>query len=325
MTCEPSVPIRVDATLTPSDCRKHHSLCWGAVLAGTIAAIGIHLLLTTLGIGAGLAPFKPVTDSQPIVLFSTGTGLVWSLFAIIALSLGGWLAGRLSGCPKSGWMHGVLVWSLTLIITLPLLTLGTSLTVARAGKQEGSVPDPSPQRVAIAEHDLSKLIAKRSEVQLCSFVEEAVQSVPTNAEPKADTRAEREVGFAVNKLFSPGNAPAFTANRLEAINTLMVYTAMSAADATITMDAWITSRKNLQGELDKLKAEMNNLKMAAEQNSRATAEAAAEAAANQAARQLSRVSTWSFFALLLGLLGAVLGGRCGAECAWRNANLPRTP
>src|ERR1039458_6739661 len=127
MTCEPSVPTTTETIQIPGDRCLHHSLCWGAVLAGTVAAIGIHLLLTALGVGAGLATFTPMTDLNPVANFSVGAGLVWSLCAIVALWFGGLVAGRFSGCPHRGFAHGILVWSLTLILTLLLLSLGTGL------------------------------------------------------------------------------------------------------------------------------------------------------------------------------------------------------
>jgi flagellar hook-associated protein FlgK len=175
--------------------------------------------------------------------------------------------------------------------------------------------------VASDESELAKAEAERSRNELCSFTEEAVQSIPTNAAPKASTRAQREVSFAVTKLFAPGNAAAFPANRLEAINALMVYTEMSAADATTTIDAWTTSYKNLEAELDKVKTEMNNQKALAERTARATADATGDLKAHN----ISRAARWSFFALLIGLLGASLGGRCGAKCALRKANAQRAP
>jgi hypothetical protein len=251
-----------------------------------------------------------MTDTNPVATFNVGAAMAWSLFAIIALSFGGWVAGRFSGCPKSGLVHGVLVWSLTLIITIPLLALGTSLALGRVMKIQGDGLGIGRQAVVFAGRAVATTAAQRSHDQLCSFVEEAVQSIPTNATPKAGIRAQREVGFAVAKLFAPGNAAAFQANRLEAINALMVYTEMSVADATTTIDAWTTSHKNLQAELDKIKAE-------AEQRAKATA--------GQASHHLSCAARWSFFALLIGLLGAALGGRCGAKCALRNASLQRAP
>src|ERR1035441_131765 len=95
MTSEPSIPSTAETCHTPCERPFHHSLCWDAVLAGTVVAIGIHLLLTALGVGASLAIFRPVADTIPATHFSAGAALAWSLFAIIAVSFGGWVAGRL--------------------------------------------------------------------------------------------------------------------------------------------------------------------------------------------------------------------------------------
>lgn len=309
MTNPSPIPAVPEIIQPACDRPYYHSLCWGAVLAGTIAAIGIHLLLTTLGVGAGLATFTPITDTNPVVNFSMGAGLVWSVCAIVALWFGGLVAGRFSGCPHRGFAHGILVWSLTLILTLLLLSLGTGLVLGGALKVLGAGLGIGGQTVASGMGDVAKAGAKRSGEQLGSFIEEAVQSVPTNATPKASTRARREVGFAVTKLFAPGNEASFQLNRTVVIQALMGYTELSEADAAKTLDGWTTSHNNLKAELD-------NLKTVAEQKARATAD--------QAAHNLSCAAIWSFFALLIGLLAAVLGGRCGARWALRHANMPRS-
>ena len=84
-------------------------MCWGAILGGTVAAIGIHILLTALGVGAGLAAFSPITDTNPVANFSTGAAVVWSLCALVALAFGGLVAGRFSHSHHSGFVHGVAV------------------------------------------------------------------------------------------------------------------------------------------------------------------------------------------------------------------------
>src|ERR1035441_3764788 len=165
MTSEPSVPRNTETI--PTNCERpfHHSLCWGAVLAGTAVAIGIHLLLTALGMGAGLAIFRPMADTNPVAHFSAGATVAWSLFAIIAVSFGGWVAGRYSGCLRSGLMHGVLVWSLTLILVLPWFALGTGLALRRAMNNHRESLRISSQAAAVAEDDLAKAAAKRSHAE----------------------------------------------------------------------------------------------------------------------------------------------------------------
>src|SRR6202012_3550600 len=99
------------------DCRWFPSLCWGAILGGTVAAIGIHILLTTLGVAAGLATFSPMTDAHPTAAFSEGAAAVWSACALVAIFFGAVIAGRFSPSVPSGVVHGILVWRLTLIVT----------------------------------------------------------------------------------------------------------------------------------------------------------------------------------------------------------------
>ena len=310
MTNPSPIPAVPEIIQPAGDPPYYHSLCWGAVLAGTVAAIGIHLLLTALGVGAGLATFTPMTDLNPVANFSVGAGIVWSVCAIVALWFGGLVAGRFSGCPHRGFAHGILVWSLTLILTLLLLSMGTGLVLGGALKVLGGGLGIGGNAVASSAGDLASAGVQRSRAELGSFVAEAVQSIPTNAAPMTSTRAQREVGFAVAKLFAPENEATFQDNRMAAINALMRFTQMSEAEATITINNWIGSYKDLQ-------AELNNLKAGTEQKARATAD--------QAAHNLSCAAIWSFFALLIGLLAAALGGRCGARWALRHANMLRSP
>jgi hypothetical protein len=137
--------------------------------------------------------------------------------------------------------------------------------------------------------------AKQNADQLGSFIDEAVQSIPTDSAPKAVIRARREVGFAVTRFFAPGNDINSEDNRAAVIKALVDYTQMSEADATKTVDDWTISYNNLRAEL--------------------------EQKANIAAQNLSCAAIWSFFALLIGLLVTGFGGALGARCAVRHATL----
>jgi hypothetical protein len=285
-------------------------LCWKAIIGGTVAAIGIHMLLTALGVGAGLAVFSPITDAHPVANFSMGAALVWTLCALAALWFGGAVAGRFSHSPQHGFIHGILVWSMTLIITFLLLSMGTGMVLGGALKVFGAGMGMGGQVVASGVGEAAKAGAQRSGDQLGSFIDEAVQSVPTNATPKASTRAKREIGFAVTQLFTADNEPGMVANRRALVQALVAYSQMPEADALKTVDEWTASYNNLQAELGKVKA-------ATEQKARETADAAAH--------NLSCAALWSFFALLIGLLAAACGGSCGAKCAGRCADSKFAP
>ena len=300
MITEHPVPTAPHAVSTSPVLCSLPSLCWSAILGGTVAAIGIHILLTALGVGAGLATFTPLTDANPVVNLGIGASIVWTIGALVSLWFGGFVAGRFSHSLHSGFVHGVLVWSLTMILTVLLLSMGTGMVLGGALKVLGEGMGIGGKAVASAAGEVTKEGVRRSSGQLGSFIDEAVQSGPGNTAPKAATRAKREIGFAVGKLFAPGGDVTSQDNRTAAIRSLMAYSDMSEADATKTVDEWITSYKNLKAELD-------NAKAAAEQKSRE--------AADRAAGHLSCAAIWSFFALLIGLLVSSLGGSFGARHA----------
>jgi hypothetical protein len=284
------------------------SLCWAAIIGGTVAAIGIQILLSLLGTGAGLAAFSPMSDARPAVAFSEDAAAIWSVCALVALFFGAVIAGRFSHTIHGGFVHGILVWCLTLIITLVMLSMGTGMFMGGALKVLGAGVGTGGKMAASGIGDVVKEGVQRSSDQLKSFTEEAVQSVPTNAAPKAAIRAQREIGFAITKLFTPGNDVDSQPNRAAAIKALMDYAQLSEADATKTVDDWITSYKNLQAELDNIKA---------------AAEAKARQAADEAAHNLSIAATWSFFGLLLGLIVSAGGGVLGADHAVRRVKVEK--
>lgn len=91
-------------------------LRWSAVLAGTVSALGLWILLYALGAALGLSSIEPGDDGS---VRSSGmlTG-VWGLVApLIALFLGGLVAGRVAGpaTKLTGALHGLVMWGITAI------------------------------------------------------------------------------------------------------------------------------------------------------------------------------------------------------------------
>jgi hypothetical protein len=99
--------------------RRQSHMRWSAVFAGTAFAIGLWILLQTLGMGIGLSAID-VDDAGNLKGIGIGTG-IWSLIApLIAMFIGALLAGRLSGSRERtvGAMHGGVMWALALVIGL---------------------------------------------------------------------------------------------------------------------------------------------------------------------------------------------------------------
>jgi hypothetical protein len=97
-------------------------MSWGAIFGGTVAALGVWLLLLTLGLALGLSSVEPSTPGSV-----RGAGLftgIWSLISpLIALFVGGMVAARGAGVVTKlgGALHGLVMWGLTALAGIYLL------------------------------------------------------------------------------------------------------------------------------------------------------------------------------------------------------------
>jgi len=111
---------------------------WGAIFGGTVAALGLWLLLLTLGLALGLSSVEP---SAPGSMRGAGifTG-IWSLVSpLIALFIGGMVAARGAGVVTKlgGALHGLVMWGLTALAgTYLLMSVLSSVVggIASVGK-----------------------------------------------------------------------------------------------------------------------------------------------------------------------------------------------
>jgi hypothetical protein len=113
--------------------RRQPAVRWSAIFAGTAVAVGVWLLLQVFGMGAGLAA---VDADNAGSLRGVGIGTsVWSLLApLIAMFIGGWVAGKLAATrdDKVGGLHGVIVWALTSVLGVMLAVSLISAIVPHA-------------------------------------------------------------------------------------------------------------------------------------------------------------------------------------------------
>lgn len=285
----------------------HRTVSWAAIFAGAVAGLGTHLLLTMLGIAIGAGMVDPVTDENPIGAFSLGSAIAWSVSALIALWTGGWVAGRFMRYPSrsSGRLHGFLVWALATVTTVVLLSTGTASAIGGAAKMVGQGIAAAGKPAAGGLADLAKNAVQQNSTTVSSFLDEALQSrgAQTGA---AAVRAKREVGFALTRLFAPGQDVQNPENRAAVVRALVEHAGMSEAAANQALSSWTTSYQSLQADLDAAK-------QAAEEKARVAAERAASA--------LSKAALLSAIAFALGALVATLGGARGARSVSREATV----
>jgi hypothetical protein len=283
------------------------SVSWGAIFAGSSAALALQVLFMMLGAGLGFAIYTPLTDANPIASFGTGAVIVQGISAVFSLWFGGWVAGRFTpiNARATGWLHGFSVWCAATVAGVLLVSVGAGWAMGDLSKIVGgglSLAGRPAAVVAGGATDVVKDAIKQSGDTLASFTDEAVGHRPAGANPSLNIRAKREVGLAVARLFNPANQNDVATNRTAVSKVLVESAGLSAADADKMITEWTAT-------YDQLKTELTAAKDAAEKKAREAADKAADA--------LAIFSLCAFAGFALGALAASLGGSHGAQCAVR--------
>jgi hypothetical protein len=139
------------------------TLSWGAVIAGGVASAALTLLLLALGVGLGLSAVSPWSnEGVSATTFHVGAGLYLFAIAMLASTIGGYLAGRL----RMKWTavhqdevyfrdtaHGLVAWGLATVLSASALGAATthilSGAVAASTTAAGSTAAASPTDVYV--------------------------------------------------------------------------------------------------------------------------------------------------------------------------------
>ena len=116
-------------------CKRRRRVSWGAIFAGTAVVLAVSMLLSMLGTSVGLFILDPTTAKPFSGVF--GTIGIWTAISIlVGLACGGFVAGKLAGA--DGFIHGFVVWSITLIAGVLLIGTVTAGAFRLAGNVIGT-------------------------------------------------------------------------------------------------------------------------------------------------------------------------------------------
>jgi hypothetical protein len=147
--------------IEPADART--AVSWGAVAAGGFANAALTLLLMAFGAGMGFSSVSPWANSGvSMTTFSIGTGIYFIVIAMLASTVGGYLAGRL----RTRWTavhtdevffrdtaHGFMSWACAIVVSAAVLGAAGSAIVsgATAGLTQRSGNDGGPAAIYVDE------------------------------------------------------------------------------------------------------------------------------------------------------------------------------
>lgn len=182
-------------------------ISWGAIFAGTVAALSIQLLLTLLGLSIGMWAVDPAAGSEGFQGLGIGAA-IWALVSfIIALYVGGWIAGRMSGLGSKvdGLLEGFMVWGLVTVVTFMLLTTTIGGLIGGAAGLAGDVLTTAGQQVENPEQVVQE------------FGEPAREAMEDPQAQQEMQQTAREVGEEVTSAGATASFWAFLALLLGAV------------------------------------------------------------------------------------------------------------
>ncbi len=279
-------------------------VCWAAIIAGLIVAMGLQVLFMLLGSGLGFAVYNPITEENPIADLGAGALIVQGISAVLSLWFGGWIAGRYSphSVRMNGCLHGFIVWCAATVAGVILVSGAAGWAMSDLSKLVGGGLSLAGKPAAAAAGgiaDLAKQATERSGAALASFAEEAGAG-RTSASPAESLRNKRNLAAALARYFNPQQPNDRAQARATLVNAVASNAGISEADADRMVTEWTRYYDEMKTELAAVKAE---------------AEIKAREAAEKAANALAMFSLGAFVSFVIGAISASLGGKSGALCA----------
>lgn len=271
--------------------RGMRHVSWGAIFAGVVIAVATQLLLAILGTGIGLSMVDPVEGTTPGVAgFGIGAGVYWLVTTVVALGAGGYAAARLSGVVErfDALVHGLVVWGVTLILTLYLLTSAVGGLIGGAFRTVGAVAGAASSTVGAAAPGVARVAGVDGE-DVRSQASAYLADAPGDPARMTPEQAQTAVARQLPALARGGAAGARAESRIVDI---------VAAQRKI-------SRSEAQAQVARAKADVVATKDDAVRTARSATDAAAGAAASTS------------FILVLALLAGAGAAAFGAMTAIR--------
>lgn len=262
---------------------------WRAIFAGLVLVIAIEVLLDILGAGIGLGVVNPNGPGGPgVANLGLAAGLWWFVMTLVALLVSSYATARLAGVSRrfDGALHGFVIWGLSLIIALYVMSTAVGGVVGGVVSALGSVVST----VGSGVQQVVPQVVNASGVKPPNLQNEAKAFLqqPANANPNPATMspedATKAIAAALPDLAAGGDKAKAAKQRIVAI---------MAAQLKISQD-------DAEKRFDAAEA---HLRQARDQAVQAARHAAAVSAAGA-----SRASLVMFGALLIGAIAAGIGG-----------------
>lgn len=261
---------------------------WGAVFAGALIALMTTFLLSLLFAGIGLQSIDLTSNQNPLSGFGTGGIVAAVVTNLVALFLGGWVAGHLAGLSRrsDAFIHGVLTWGVLTILTVFLLTTALGRFVGGVTSLIGGAVSTTTQAAATAAPDSAQGAAGTlSQIPGFNAVQGQIDGFLNQAGVQNPVQASQELGQLV-------------VNRVQAGESL------TSPDAQAELTNFLTQNSDLTEQ--EINQQVQEFSQQLEQTRQTVVQGSEEAAGVSGLAALGLCA-----ALLIGALVAALGAAAG--------------
>lgn len=312
-------PLRSDIAMGKASLLRRIS--WGAIFAGVIIAVAIHLVLSLIGAGVGLSVADPIhRDSPDASSYGFGAAAWWGLSSVLALFTGGWIAGHLAGAPgrTDAMLHGLVTWGLAALLGAYLVAatfasvvkggataVGAAASAAGTGIAAAAGPATDEAKKQLEANGITWDSLKGQAQQLLTqtgkpaLQPDAIKQQASGAAdqlnnaPQAQNGTGEDVQSVAQRIIASGSDTVQQTDRQALVNVVIARTGISQQEAEQRVDSWITQYQQAKAKIAQAKAE---------------AEAKAREAADAASKAAAKAALGSAVALIPGAMAAALGG-----------------
>jgi len=232
---------------------ENPAVSWAAVVAGAVAAAALTLVLLAFGAGMGFSAVSPWSNSGVSAsTFQIATGLYLIVVAMLASTIGGYIAGRL----RTKWVgvhthevffrdtaHGFLAWGFATVVGAAFLTAAASNMAG--GASSGLAPAASVTATQSA-----------ASGPVDYYVDALLRSNPTASPNTANLGAtRREVAGILTNGLRDGDVSA--SDRTYVTQVVAARTGLSQADADKRVSDVINQAKTALDKARKAAAKLS--------------------------------------------------------------------
>lgn len=314
-----------------------NQISWRSIFAGVIAVLALSMLLSLLGVALGFALLDP--ESSTDITNGSGTAVtIWTIVSLlVSLGIGGFIAGRLAR--SYGYIHGFLVWALSLLIGVWFGTMTINNAARLTGSAISSVTSGASSLAtgaakggvnlaSLSTDAFSDLIPlpefKNGDVKLSEALQKTGinELQPNYLKAQSEWAKDQIKNAAKDLVLNPNDSDRIiqklsdtlkkraqnitnSIDKNEVSQALARNTSLTPQEANTAVNNYFSQQQDffnsLESNVEKAKVQYIQMKKDAKVKAAAATNAAAKAA------------LWSFIGLLIGLIATMFAGKFGVN------------